>query len=479
MKETLQRRMALTMWLLAVMGILASALLTGSLLIRNYHESVRRQLESAAAGLLTMQISDFSELGDLDEFNLFIEDALDMEKVEMTVRVFDYNGHLLFSTLKTNPDFLPERIEQKNQRRAAPKFRTFDSGERKYESLLVPYEIKSKNREYFLEVMAPLPRYSEILKNLWWQSLLYTLILTAISLLVARNLTERLLQPVTLIAEHLEKMDPNHVETWSLLKQDHFGTQGLYLNSIREGINSLTEKTKASVSELRKMSRYVAHELRTPLTILQGEAENILSRPQASKKEYEDVLKSSLDEVRKMSETVTTVLQIGEWERAVSLYNPQGLDLISWAQEHIPGWEKTLGWKIDFKKEGLVRANVFADPKLFYYLVDNLIRNIRTHTPAGTECCVEIKSENNQIILNVIDHGPGLSQKLIEALSQKSDGYALSGVGLNLCQKISKISHLDLQFSNLSNLSNHKASGLKVSVTFEAFETSRQKPEVG
>ena len=221
------------------------------------------------------------------------------------------------------------------------------------------------------------------------------------------------------------------------------------------------------------MSRYVAHELRTPLTILQGEAETILSRPQASKKEYEDVLKSSLDEVRKMSETVTTVLQIGEWERAVSLYNPQELDLILWTQEHIPGWEKTLGWKIGFKKDGLVRANVFADPKLLYYLVDNLIRNIRTHTPAGTECCVEIKSENNQIILNVIDRGPGLPQNLIEALSQKSDGYALSGVGLNLCQKISKMSHLNLQFSN------DKAGGLKVSVMFEASETSRQKPAVG
>ncbi|QQR79481.1 MAG: hypothetical protein IPJ69_08940 [Deltaproteobacteria bacterium] len=452
MKNSLQTRIAFSMWVLAIAGIFVSAFLTGSLLLRSHHDSVRRQLETSAASLLAMQISDFSELDDLDQFNLFIEDALEMEKVETIVRVFDHKRKLLFSTLKSNPVYFPETIQKIDK----PTFYTFDGEDRDYEALVIPYEVNKKEGEFFLEVMQPLPRYSQILQNLWWESLLFMIVLAALSYLMSRNLTRRLLAPVTQIAHHLEKMDPNHIETWQKME---VGKRGLYLTSIVNGINSLAEKTKSSVFELRKMSRYVAHELRTPLTILQGEAETVLSSPQSSKSDYERVLKSSLDEIQNMSEIVTTVLQIGEWERAVALYKPISLDLVSWILENKPRWEKTLGWKLE-TPEKRTDVIVSADPKLLFYLVDNLIRNIRTHTPAQTPCSIEVRKLENSVVLSISDQGSGLSEKLLQALANQNDGASLSGVGLNLCQKIASISELSLLFKNKST------GGLLVEVVF-------------
>ena len=110
--------------------------------------------------------------------------------------------------------------------------------------------------------------------------------LIIVSLFLSHWLTDRLLEPVRRIAEHLRQMDPMRVEEWKTLEG---AEKGEYLGPITKGINLLIEKARASLEQLWKMSRYVAHELRTPLTILRGEAETVLLKSGATKEDYEKV----------------------------------------------------------------------------------------------------------------------------------------------------------------------------------------------
>jgi signal transduction histidine kinase len=158
------------------------------------------------------------------------------------------------------------------------------------------------------------------------------------------------------------------------------------------------------------------------------------------------VLKSSLEEIQRMSEIVATVLQAGEWERTDASIHPVDLDLAGWVEETLPRWEKTLGRPIEaaLPSSGPV---VKTDPRLIDHLVDNLVRNVRKHAPASA-CRLRIADSGEGARIVLSDDGPGMPSSLLDPLNRGKPVLEVAGVGLNLCQKIAKIAGLRLRFSN-------------------------------
>jgi len=449
-KNTLASRIARTMWLMTAASTLAAMLLTGALLVRSHRESIRRQLESTASALISLGIDNFEDLENIDDLSRFIENASGLERVDQIIRIYSNAGAAAFSTARRGYDRLPDNLPQAFTK---PTFLAMQGLRRDYESLVIPYSTFGRRRPFYLQILIPLPSYAMILKDLWWQGLLLLGILTGLTLSLSRRLSRRLIRPVDAISVHLEGMDPTKVETWSPLNLDDAGP---YLDAIVRRINALSERTRAAVLQIRKMGRYVAHELRTPLTILQGEAETALARPGATKENFEAVLKSSLEEIQRMSEIVATVLQVGEWERSDLKITPMDCHLSDWIAETLPRWERTLGRKIDvlLPDHHLLPSRIdirFADQ-----LIDNLVRNVRKHAP-GSPCRITL-SEGPKV--TVSDDGPGLPPPVLETLNRGDPILEVSGVGLNLCQKIAKICGLKLKFVN------RNGSGLDAEIWF-------------
>lgn len=441
MKSSLQSRIANTMWLMTAFSIFTAAVLTGFLLIRSHRESIRNQLEVAATSLLSLGFSDFEALEDFDELNSFIEEALEMEKVNKIVRVFDETGRLVFSTVGMTHDPLKNRLRPVNK----PVFLTLEGKERRYESLVLPYLVgKLKKKSYTLQVAIPLPRYTQIVAIFWWQSLLLMGLLMGMAFFLSRRLSRRLMSPVAQIANHLEKMDPQKIEKWKPLE---LGERGRYLEEIIRGINALGERTRSAVLQIRKMGRYVAHELRTPLTILQGEAEMALSKQEAGKEDYEKVLKSSLEEIQRMSGIVTTVLGVGEEDKTGLPFHPVSCDLNTWVLGEKPLWEKTLGRPLNVEWPPESRSVVRTDLQLLHHLIDNLIRNVRDHTPPGTSCTLKVISQPKGCSIRLSDNGRGMAKERMKGLNLGLSG-EVSGIGLHLCHKIAALLNLHLHFEN-------------------------------
>ena len=425
------------MWIMTAASTLAAMLLTGALLVRSHRESIRRQLESTASALISLGIDDFEDLENIDELSRFIENASGLERVDQVVRIYTSTGRIAFSTARRGYDLLPDVLPEPF---AKPSFLAMQGQKRDYESLVIPYSTFGRKRPFFLQILIPLPSYAEILKNLWWQGLLLLGVLTGLTLVLSRRLSRRLLRPVDEISLHLESMDPTHVEDWKPLTLEDAGP---YLETIMRRVNALSERTRAAVLQIRKMGRYVAHELRTPLTILQGEAETALVNTAAGREDYRDVLKSSLEEIQRMSEIVATVLQTGEWERADVATEPMATDLSAWVQATVPRWEKTLGGPIQVALPPAGGPVVRFDPKFADHLIDNLVRNVRKHAPRSP-CRLTV--DGPKLVLS--DDGPGLAAPLLDSLDRGLPVLEVAGVGLNLCQKIANLCGLHLTFTN-------------------------------
>jgi signal transduction histidine kinase len=438
--SSLAARIARTMWVMTAASTVAAVLLTGALLIRSHREAVRRQLEATASALISLGISDYEDLENFDELSGFIEGALQMERVDKIVRIYASNGKLAFSTARLEYDKLPSVLPKLS---ASPYFVSMEGKHRDYESLVIPYVTFGQRKPFFLQIAIPLPSYAEIFKHLWWQSLLLLGVLMGLALVLARRLSARLIRPVDVISEHLEGMDPTRVENWNPLNLKDVGP---YLDAIVRRINALSERTRAAVLQIRKMGRYVAHELRTPLTILQGEAETALAQPRTTKEDYEGVLKSSLEEIHRMSEIVSTVLQVGEWERSDVKSEPVSCDLSDWIRDLRPRWEKTLGHPLHLSlpDQG---PEIQMDPRLVNHLVDNLLRNVRKHAP-GSDCRLGVSQDPQGWKVVIADDGPGLEAVVLEKLNRGEPVLEVTGVGLNLCQKIATIAGFKLRFSN-------------------------------
>ena len=432
----------MALWVMTALSTIATSILTGVLLVHNHRQSIRGQLEAYAASLMTLGISDFSQLEDFTQLNLFIEDALQMERVDKIVRIYDHTGKAIFATTDLDSDEFPNQLEKLVEK---PTFFSIEENWKKFEGLIVPYFVKGNKKAFYLQVLIPLPAYSEIFKKFWWEYLILLMAFVGLSLLVSRRLSKKLMKPVAAIADHIQTMDPNCIEEWRPI---NFKEQGLYLEEIIHGINKLTQKTRSAVLQIRKMSRYVAHEMRTPLTILQGEAEMVLSKKDAAKEDYAATLKSSLEEIQRMSETVTTILQVEQSPKTFLISQPVSFNLAEWIQENKAGWEKTLGRPIDVRlpREGAARPCV--DPKLLYHLVANLIRNIRNHAPVESPCIISTVLSSNTVSLQLKDDGPGLQEKLLNSLNSEEGTPEEAGIGLSLCRQIADICKIKLRFSN-------------------------------
>ncbi len=438
------------MWFFSMSSTLGVSFLIMHLLVQSHRASLRQQLQTTSASLLSLGISDFSQVKDFDELSIFLKDALGMEQSDSIIRIFDAKRDLVFSSVGLDYDLLPNRLEDDVNK---PEFVTLSIQDRDYESLILPYKSEKKRQIFYLQLAVPIPKYWGILRLVAGQILLLFLVLLSLSYVLSWGLSRRLMRPVKEIALYLKGLDPLSHDSPALLTLKQ---EGGYLQDIAQGINQLAQRIRESVYKLRNMGRYVAHEMRNPLTILQGEAETVLAKKQATREDYAQVLRSSLEEVQRISQIVTTVLQVGELTSREAAFKPKEIDLSVWLRQQVGLFERSLGWGLSMNIAELGDFRVMTDPEMLFRLIDNLLRNVHKHTPRNTSCHLNLVQESGgPVRIDLWDEGPGISDSLLRQLNEGEKVLETPGVGLPLCQVLAEILKIDLQFSCPENEGLH------------------------
>jgi heavy metal sensor kinase len=208
------------------------------------------------------------------------------------------------------------------------------------------------------------------------------------------------------------------------------------LDQLAETLNEMTRRIGENVNQLRHFSADAAHQLRTPLTALRSRLEDTLET-ESMTPELRRVLTDTLAEIEKLTDVVTSMLQLASSEAGLDPGRrvPVSLErLLDSVIEFYGALADEQG--LSLRRRGTSDATVYGEISWLRQLFGNLVENALHHTPAGGWIDVEIESVEKIVLVRVRDSGVGINEEDLERVFDRffrvPSPNAASGIGLGL-----------------------------------------------
>ena len=181
------------------------------------------------------------------------------------------------------------------------------------------------------------------------------------------------------------------------------------------------ESERAARNSENRMRRFVAdasHELRTPLTSIRGFAELYRQGAVRDPREVGRVMQRVEDEAQRMGLLVDDLLLLARLDQERPLVFTQ-VDLLTIAADAVHDAKAVAPDRdIDLDVAGPPPV-VSGDEARLRQVMHNLVTNALRHTPAGTPIAVRLRSSDRDALIDVIDHGAGLSDEARERVFER------------------------------------------------------------
>jgi two-component system phosphate regulon sensor histidine kinase PhoR len=181
------------------------------------------------------------------------------------------------------------------------------------------------------------------------------------------------------------------------------------------------------ISTLRRLERMrsdfvanVSHELRTPISAIAGAAETLaegaLSDGEAAPR-FVDAIRRHADRLRALVDDLLTLSRLESAPETIERV-PVDLALVArHACEAVASRAKQAGLALEVDSNGPVR--VLGDPEALRRLVDNLVVNALTYTPAGGRVSVSVRLQGGRAVLVVADTGIGIAREHVDRIFER------------------------------------------------------------
>ncbi|MFT3693821.1 MAG: ATP-binding protein [Kofleriaceae bacterium] len=165
----------------------------------------------------------------------------------------------------------------------------------------------------------------------------------------------------------------------------------------------------------------VAHEVRNPLTGIKLHLDMVVRNREASNIIVDDA-RAALREVGRLDDLVRSLLVVAR--RSPSRQRIDLNDVVEERLRLLAGFAR----EREVRLEHTGTATVSIDHDAFTRAIDNVLRNAVEASPRGEVVRVEIRSDSAAVLVDVLDHGPGLPPGL--ALFEPFATTKPDGVGL-------------------------------------------------
>jgi two-component system OmpR family sensor kinase len=214
------------------------------------------------------------------------------------------------------------------------------------------------------------------------------------------------------------------------------GRLGLALNSMLGQIEVAFAERTASETRLRRFVADASHELRTPLTSIRGYAELFRRGANTRPDDLAKTMRRIEEAAARMGVLVDDLLLLARLDQGRPLeHGPVDLTrLVAAAVDDLRATSPDR--PVTYESDGAIVVN--GDEFRLRQVLANLLENARTHTPPSTRVEVRVAQSGDDAIIEVRDHGPGMSAedaaRAFERFwrSDPSRARASGGAGLGL-----------------------------------------------
>ncbi|MBK1887864.1 MULTISPECIES: ATP-binding protein [Marinobacter] len=237
---------------------------------------------------------------------------------------------------------------------------------------------------------------------------------------------------------------------------------------LQDALNALFGRLQVSLEHERRFTADAAHELRTPLAAIKTQAQVAFAARDPRKLEHAlDRIVSGTDRAAHLIEQLLVLSQVDSEQASA---NPKPVKLSAVVNECVASHAQAAIRKgVDLGFEAADDGAVLGDATLLGILVRNLVDNAVRYTPAGGQVDVRIKRVGEEVVLLVVDTGPGIPEKARNVVVSRfyrglGSGEEGSGLGLSIVERIAHLHGASLRFDD----NNDSGEGLIVSVRFKA-----------
>jgi heavy metal sensor kinase len=230
---------------------------------------------------------------------------------------------------------------------------------------------------------------------------------TAATLMGAWHFTSSAVRPVSEITALATRIEAGTLDQRILAHADTQEYEGLVAV-----LNRMLERLERGFAAQCRLTADVSHELRTPLTAMRGEIEVALRAPR-SQREYEQVLRSELEEIDRLTELSEDLLLITRADARVVSANRVATDLDQLLGECLDALHRRFeerGLTVEVERAQRVSGPASVDPGLVLRVVEHLLDNAVRYTPEGGTVRIGLdRLQSGGVRFAVENTGPGIA----------------------------------------------------------------------
>ncbi|MEK6599028.1 MAG: ATP-binding protein [Deltaproteobacteria bacterium] len=435
-------RAKLTIWYTT---LLAASLITfGSILYvalsRNIISSIDARLFSMA-DMVSRAVFRPGTVNLPQNFDIFLEHFFGIKTSGNFIQLMDEYGKIVFTSSTLGKNHLP--LSAQTYHHSIAGNATYETVKNigQYPVRIVTFPLMENGQLIsILQVGAPLQESTTALNALFYILIFGIPLAVILASGVGWFLAKKALSPVDMVTGLARK-----IEAGSLNERLDVSGPKDELGRLAKTFNDMIARLELSFKQMKQFTADASHELKTPLTVLKGEME-IALKTEKTVEGFKEVIKSSLEEIDRMSAIVKSLLNLAKLDSRVRLPK-DNIKLDGIVEER---FNQTMPLAKDkgidmvmAKKESVI---IMGDKLGIGQLLFNLIYNAIKYTSKDGRIEISLEQSDNWAIIKVIDTGIGIAEEDLPHIfdrfyrvdKARTTGAGGVGLGLSICKEIAE-----------------------------------------
>ena len=398
-------RFKLTLWYVLILGILLisfSSFLYFTL-SKSLHRDVDNKLRSLAELIALESASPLSKFG-FGSIDQALETSMNLKPIGKFIQVLDESGNIGRKSENLKNVQLPISLNAlKNASKGLVTFET-NSSIGNTPLRIITFPVTENNHvTKIVQIASSLEGVEDALNTLFIILIVTVPLALMVASLGGQFLAHKALKPVdniTQTARVITSQNLNQRITPPKVKDE--------ISRLIETFNEMISRLDQSFRQIKQFSSDASHELKTPLTILKGEVEVTL-RKERIPQEYQQTLKSNLEEINRMSQIVEDLLLLSRADTGEVRLNIEDINLTEILNEVVTQMDRLA------QSKGLYLStsnhhqdiHIFGDALRIRELFINLIENGIKYTEEGGSIHITLQKENTPPVRSQSDWEEG------------------------------------------------------------------------